>query len=81
MEMDLRSLKAETTEMVTSHAPEKGADISRWNSETAHELAGMFDKVAVQMFGQADALGKQADSLRRMNKAIIAVREAAVDEG
>ena len=55
--------------------PEDGNDIQNWQPVVADEMASTLGAIASAYTTQASNLEHQMDALRRMNKAIIAIRE------
>lgn len=60
--------------------PDEGNDIQSWNPEKAELMAKKLVEVALCYEGQAERINEQAAALRRMNTAIIAIRDEVQNE-
>lgn len=55
--------------------PSEGNDISNWNTVKAELFAEKLTEVALCHEGQMERINEQATALRRMNAAVIAIRD------
>ena len=64
----------------TFQLPENGSDIQNWKPDVAEEMAKAIDVISGSYEIQASNLKHQRDALRRMNEAIIAIRDEVLSE-
>jgi hypothetical protein len=75
----MRRLRGGIAETVFS-PPGEDSDIASWNPEKAELMAEKLTEVARCHEGQAERLHEQVEALRRMNTAVIAIRDEVLDD-
>jgi hypothetical protein len=78
-EKGMLRLRKELAETVPN-LPDIGNDVANWDQEKADRLAEVLDRVALCHEGQKERFEEQAVALRRMNKAVVDIREEALNE-
>lgn len=59
--------------------PDEGDDIKNWKEDVSENFACQLDLVASAHIAQGQQIQKQVHAMRRMNRAIIVIREDAFD--
>jgi hypothetical protein len=78
-EKSMRRLRGNMAEAIFT-LPEEGNDIENWNPEKAELMAKKLTSVALCHEGQSERLNEQVEALRRMNAAVVAIRDEALND-